>query len=126
MRFGTSFYSFFFGTEYIGPRGLTFDSDGNLYVADSGNNTIRKGYPQNVPAALASGQSASIQNGRFGLTLTGLAGQVVVLEASQDLVNWLPAATNIFPGVSWDLSTLSFSDPQSGLFPNRFYRARTP
>jgi sugar lactone lactonase YvrE len=123
-RFGSSFFNGFFGTQFVGPRGLAFDSAGNLYVADTGNNTIRKGYAQNVPAALASSQS--IQAGQFGLFLTGLAGQSVVIEASQDLVSWSPAGTNIFPGFSWDLSTLSFNDPLVGLFPNRFYRACTP
>jgi hypothetical protein len=42
----------------------------------------------------------------------------LIVEASTDLVNWLPIWTNT--------STLSFSDPQSGSFSRRFYRARTP
>ncbi|MCI0535309.1 MAG: hypothetical protein L0Z50_08775 [Verrucomicrobiales bacterium] len=40
--------------------------------------------------------------------------------ASTDLAIWLPIWTNTFAG------TLNFSDPASGVFSNRFYRAHTP
>jgi sugar lactone lactonase YvrE len=127
VRFGGSYFTEFFGTEYIGPRGLAFDSLGNLYVADSFNSTIRKGYPQNVPVSIvSSNQGLSLRAGQFGLTLSGLAGQTVVIDASADLSHWQPISTNLFPGVSWDISSIEFSDPQTSLFPRRFYRARTP
>ena len=39
-------------------------------------------------------------------------------EASPDLVSWLPIWTNTFTG--------PFSDPQSNVSSNRFYRAHVP
>jgi sugar lactone lactonase YvrE len=36
------------------PFGIATDSSGNVYVADSGNNAIRKGVPGPVPSALAA------------------------------------------------------------------------
>ena len=52
--------------------------------------------------------------------LTGPAGRLVVVEGSNDLMSWLPIWTNTFAGA------LNFSDPQSGVDSNRFYRARLP
>jgi sugar lactone lactonase YvrE len=127
VRFGGYYFNGFFGTTYIGPRGMAFDNTGNLYVADSFNNTIRKGYPENVPSAISfSPARLELQGGQFVLTLTGLAGQLAVIEASPDLTNWKPIWTNTFSGVSWDFSSVIFTDPSVGFFPNRFYRARTP
>ena len=56
--------------------------------------------------------------------LTGPAGQLAVVEASSDLVNWLHVWTNTF-GTNAISDILNFSDPQSGVYSNRFYRAHT-
>jgi hypothetical protein len=48
------------------------------------------------------------------------AGRLVVVEASTDLVNWLPLWTNTFAG------SLNFNDPRSGVSSNHFYRAHLP
>lgn len=47
-------------------------------------------------------------------------GRSVVIEASTDLVNWLPIWANFLAG------PVHFSDPQSGIHLNRFYRTRLP
>ena len=44
----------------------------------------------------------------------------MIVEASTDMVNWLPIRINTFDG------DLSFSDPQRGAEFGRFYRANTP
>jgi hypothetical protein len=72
------------------------------------------------PVIVTSGSGFGSSGGRFGFDLTGPAGQLVVVEASTDLVGWLPLWTNTFAG------TLNFRDPQSGSYSNRFYRAKTP
>ena len=38
-------------TRFNGPQGIAVDSSGNVYVADSANNTIRVGFPANSPVA---------------------------------------------------------------------------
>ena len=95
--------------RFSNPAGLAVDGDGNVYVADFYFNTIRKGFP--APMILNSG----FTGGQFSFNLTGPTGHLVVVEASPDLVSWLPIWTNT--------STLNFSDPQSGVSPNRFYRS---
>jgi len=62
----------------------------------------------------------TFNGGQFGINLTGPAGRLVVVEASTDLERWLPIWTNTFAGA------LNFSDPQSGVYSNRFYRAHLP
>ena len=57
---------------------------------------------------------------QFGINLSGPSGRSLVVEASDDLVNWLRLWTNIFPFPA----ALNFSDPQSGGVSNRFYRAQ--
>jgi len=59
-------------------------------------------------------------NNTFGAIRTGPTGKLVVVEASTDMVNWLPICTNTLAG------PLNFSDPQSGVYSNRFYPALTP
>ncbi len=59
-------------------------------------------------------------NGQFGFSAGGPAGQVVVIEASTDLRTWTPLQTNTLGA-----APLSFSDPQTALFPARFYRLRS-
>jgi len=104
--------------RFNSPNGVAVDSAGNVYVADFYFSTIRKGYP-----ALAI-SDILYSNGQFRFNLTGPAGQLVVVEASSDLVNWLPIWTNTF-GTNTISDVLNFSDPQSGVYSNRFYRAHS-
>jgi streptogramin lyase len=96
------------------PNGVAVDSAGNLYVADFYFNTIRTGYP---PPRLSN---AGFSAGQFRFDLTGPPGQSVIVESSPDLVNWLPIWTNTSAG------SFAFSDTQTGVSSNRFYRARLP
>ena len=105
--------------RFHGPFGVTVDSTGSVYVADELNNTIRKGTPPLM--ILDFGLGFGVNGGQFGFNLTGRAGQGVVIEASTDLMTWSPLWTNTIGA-----GALSFSDPQSAAFSNRFYRARTP
>jgi len=59
--------------------------------------------------------------GQFHLNLVGELGRTVVVEASSNLADWTPIATKV-------LSTdpIPFTDPQSALFPQRFYRLLKP
>ncbi len=99
--------------RFSNPNGVAVDSDGNLYVADFYFNTIRKGFP--APMILNAGFNLD----QFRFELTGPTGHLVVIEASTDLVSWLPLWTNTFAG------PLTFSDPQSGAS-KRFYRTHLP
>ncbi len=103
------------GARFNFPSGVAVDGDGNVYVADFYYNTIRKGFP--APMILNS----RFNVGQFSFDLTGPVGYSVVVEASTDLVNWLPIWTNIFGA-----GALDFGDPQSGISSNRFYRTHLP
>jgi hypothetical protein len=102
--------------RFNNPRGVAVDSGGNLYVADTGNNTIRKG----TPALLidTSAGSLTVSNGSFLMRLTGPVGSNVVVEASANLVAWTPVQTNALP-----LGGLNLAVPVS-TNPQRFFRAR--
>ncbi len=55
----------------------------------------------------------------FNIQLSGPAGSNYVIEASTDLKNWTPIATNAAP-----TGTVSYIDTQATNYPSRFYRAR--
>ena len=71
------------------------------------------------PALLAADGALGFRTNAFGFSLAGVAGQNVVVESSTNLVNWTALATNTL-----GTGSLYFSDPASGNFPQRFYRAR--
>ncbi|HHY84893.1 MAG TPA: hypothetical protein GYA07_05080 [Verrucomicrobia bacterium] len=58
----------------------------------------------------------------FGFLTRAAPGQPFVIEASTDLVNWIPIHTN--PPAATNL--IHYVDPESGVFPQRFYRAHAP
>jgi uncharacterized delta-60 repeat protein len=60
-----------------------------------------------------------IQSNHFAFQVSGPSNQVIVVEASANLRNWLPLATNTLSG-----GPLLFSDPSPASLPMRFYRAR--
>jgi hypothetical protein len=78
------------------------------------------------PAVLWNPQAKtfSFTGGQFGFNLTGPANAVIVVEACTNLSHpvWLPVSTNALSG----LGTSAFSDPQSGGYPMRYYRFRSP
>jgi uncharacterized delta-60 repeat protein len=63
--------------------------------------------------------NARIQSNHFAFQLSGQSNQVVVVETSTNLKNWLPLATNTFAS-----GALPFTDPVPATLRTRFYRAR--
>ena len=70
--------------RFNGPSGLTVDKAGNVYVADSNNNTVRKGVP--LPVFHAIKQS----NGLVTFSWSASPGQTHQLQYNSDLspTNW--------------------------------------
>jgi hypothetical protein len=63
-----------------------------------------------------------LNNGQFLFLLTGLTGQgPIEIEASTDLVQWLPIFTN--PAA---FGAITLNDTNAANFPWRYYRAITP
>src|SRR5439155_19907113 len=57
-------------------------------------------------------------NGQFQLGFFGITGRTYVLQASTNLVNWIPLNTNVAV-----TNQFLLTDPGAGNFPYRFYRA---
>jgi len=83
----------------------------NLYGADRFLTTNRP------PVILTSG--FGFAGGHFGFDLSGVPGQIVIVEGSSNLVKWTALQTNTMVAVP-----AHFTDPASGTLPARFYRAR--
>ena len=61
--------------------------------------------------------AAFLENGQLQLGFDGLAGNSYVLEATTNLVNWVPVSTNMAT-----TNLFNFVDPDASNFPYRFYR----
>jgi len=90
-----------------------------VFAADTGGNTsATNGNTINLvvpPAAAATLASSASGNGRFSFAVAGASGYKYVIQASSDLVNWVPIQTNIAP--------FTFVDTSAGQFNRRFYRS---
>lgn len=73
-----------------------------------------------APQILTSDGNFGFRTNRFGFNLSAASGQAVIVEASTNLVTWIPIHTNLMGGSGLFL----FHDLESSLFPRRFYRAR--
>jgi hypothetical protein len=60
-----------------------------------------------------------VQSGNFRFTIAGVSNQIIVVEASTNLVTWQPVWTNTLTTTS-----TNFTDLQWASYPARFYRAR--
>jgi len=56
----------------------------------------------------------------FGMSFTGTPGQIFVVDASTNMVNWVPLQTNTLTS-----GPIHFYDPQWTNYPGRFYRLRS-
>jgi streptogramin lyase len=99
------------------PADVVVDINGNIYVADSRNSTIRKGIlASSVPAPVLL--SSSLSAGQFGFGITGLPNLAVNIESSADLTHWQVIGACTLVG-----GTNSFIDP-TPLQAIQFYRAQ--
>jgi hypothetical protein len=57
-------------------------------------------------------------NGAFHVTVLGLPGQTVVMQATTNLTHWHALDTNLFTGMTW-----LFTDADAPNHAARFYRA---
>jgi len=96
------------------PSGVTFDTNGNVYVADTGNNTIRKLTPAGTNwvastiagTALSSGRTDGTNNAaRFNNpsgVLMDTAGNLVVADYYNSTIRKVaPSGTNPSSATAW-------------------------
>ena len=102
--------------RFLLPSGVAVDSAGNVYVADTFDNTIRKGTPA-LQFDTSAGKLA-VSNGTFHARLIGPPGTNVVLEASTNLATWKSVQTNAMLPFGLNVSV------PLGTNQNRFFRAR--
>jgi len=79
-----------------------------------------------APTVLWNPQMTNLNfgKGEFSSDITMPSNSIIVIEACTNLAQpaWMPLVTNVYSGTS----QISFSDPQSAIYPQRFYRLRTP
>jgi hypothetical protein len=83
-------------------------SDGHYTTSQEATLTV-------YAAAVAKLAPAAHASGQYALAVAGVPGYQYVVQASTDLVNWVPVQTNTAP--------FTFVDTNAGKFSQRFYRS---
>ena len=86
--------------QFIQPDGLAVDNQGNIYVADGGTHSIRRGYPAppDVPVV-------DVTNGDIGVTLHFSISNETTTSWSWTLIRQPSASTNQIVGANTDTPT---------------------
>jgi uncharacterized delta-60 repeat protein len=105
-------------TATVRARGWTTGGYGNgsTWFLESYWGTTHTARPR--PTIDPASGHFEIQTGQFAFNVTASANDIVVIEASINLVNWLPVQTNTVP----TNGIIPFHDPNSSTAPRRFYR----
>ncbi len=100
------------------PSGLAVDGSGILYVADTGNGRLRKGFPPGVlpPTVLSR---TRVEGPKFAFDVTGHPLEMVDILSSSNLVQWQPIGVYNLNAGSNHVVTPTM--PQ----PGQYYRARS-
>lgn len=113
---------------FSGGKYLVFDLKGNVnvkFTRTAGPNAALSGIFFSTSSVQLNNQTPntlgtySAANGTFQFRINGAVGQQFIIEASTNLVNWTPVATNTLTGTTFD-----YSDPNSASLKSRFYRSR--
>jgi uncharacterized repeat protein (TIGR01451 family) len=102
------------GTITNGATATANETD--LYLV---NNTVQATTSVAIIAPSALGSATVMSDGNFQLTLTGQSGSTYRIDASSDLITWIPVKTNI---AAVD-GKFQFTDSAATNFNPRFYRA---
>ena len=102
------------GWSLTQPTGI---NDAGQVIGVGVNNGVSHGVLL-TPALVCNPSSFKIAHGTVTLTISGLNGQTVILQASCDLLNWDPVATNV---ISRNKTT--FTDSGTCASGTRCYRA---
>jgi secreted PhoX family phosphatase len=100
------------------PFGVAVDTLGNIYVADSDNDTIRKGVLTSSLLGPAL-RTPDLTAGQFRFLITGQPELQINIETSADLSNWQFAGSYVLSA-----GTNYFINP--GLSAKQFYRGYVP
>jgi len=107
-------------------RSVSLASGSNLIEARSRDNAGNYSTIPSVSVTYSFGTNSppqltgmALSSGVLRFNLNGPVGSTVVIEASSDMMNWLPIITNTVP-VS---GSLLVTDPGIAIQPRRFYRA---
>jgi sugar lactone lactonase YvrE len=116
------------GAQFNQPQSVAVDSSGNVYVADAGNNMIRKINSQGVVTTIAGSTTSGSQNGVGAAASfnrpTGVAvdasGNVYVADSNNNLIRKIAtdgtvttlAGTGAAGNANGILSAATFNNPQ--------------
>ena len=90
--------------------------NGSAWFVESGLSVV---VPPSPPVILTRDGHFGFGTKGFGFNISAAAGRTIVVEASTNLLNWAPLATNLMGS-----GPFYFTDTATGAFPARFCRAR--
>ncbi|MDB6065209.1 MAG: hypothetical protein JWR26_1417, partial [Pedosphaera sp.] len=105
--------------HYVAPFALSSNATvcANAF-AGGFNNSVAASAVFTILPNLVFSAPGGFTNGLFQVQLNGVAGRSYVLQASTNLVTWVPLSTNVPVA-----SPFTLSDPGATNYPRRFYRA---
>jgi hypothetical protein len=103
-----------FGSDHANPTRVGLDNDWGTPILAAGSQAPSQAAPNAAPAEIKLAVPGSIE-----LRFPSLPGRTYIIEASTDLLHWIPISTNVVAG-----SVLTFTAAAATNFAHRIYRVR--